>query len=104
LTSEKQGKVEIVFYTQDQKVPLALANLGAEAKVSGDMVNAVLPEGQQEAALDVLRRERLRLISLTPVRSSLEEYYVQKLRPAETPGEVVAAEAQPVGNRKGAGV
>ena len=57
--------------------------MGAEARVSGDMVNAVLPEEQQEAALEVLRRERLKLISLTPVRSSLEEYYIQKLRPTE---------------------
>src|SRR5271168_4503620 len=84
LTSEKQGTIEIVFYTQAQKVPVGLIHLGAEARVSGDMVNAVLPEAQQEAALDVIRRERLKLISLTPVRSSLEEYYIQKLRPSES--------------------
>jgi hypothetical protein len=47
------------------------------------MVNAVLPEEQQDAALDVLRREHIKLISLTPVRRSLEEYYIQKLRPTE---------------------
>ena len=81
LTSQTQGKVEIIFYAQT--VPAGLTSLGAEARVSGDMVNAVLPEEQQEAALEVLRRERLKLISLTPVRSSLEEYYIQKLRPTE---------------------
>jgi ABC-2 type transport system ATP-binding protein len=81
LTSQAQGKVEIIFYAAS--VPAGLTSLGAEARVSGDMVNAVLPEEQQEAALEVLRRERLKLISLTPVRSSLEEYYVQKLRPTE---------------------
>ena len=64
-------------------MPAGLTSLGAEARVSGDMVNAVLPEEQQDAALEVLRRERLKLISLTPVRSSLEEYYIQKLRPAD---------------------
>ncbi len=47
------------------------------------MVNAVLDEEKQDAALEILRREHIRLISLTPVRSSLEEYYVQKLRPRE---------------------
>jgi len=57
-------------------------------------VNAVLPEERQDAALEVLRRERLKLISLTPVRSSLEEYYIQKLRPAENREEE---------NRKGVG-
>lgn len=81
LTSETQGRVEIVFFAQ--KVPAGLASLGAEARVSGDMVNAVLPEQQQDAALEVLRREHIKLISLTPVRRSLEEYYIQKLRPAE---------------------
>jgi ABC-2 type transport system ATP-binding protein len=81
LTSETQGKIEIVFFAQ--RVPAALASLGAEALVSGDMVNAVLPEEQQDAALDVLRREHIKLISLTPVRRSLEEYYIQKLRPTE---------------------
>jgi ABC-2 type transport system ATP-binding protein len=95
LTSEKQDKVEIVFYAPGQNVPQALNALGAEARVSGEMVNAVLPEAQQEAALDVLRRERLKLISLTPVRSSLEEYYIQKVRPSEDGKET---------NRKGVAV
>jgi ABC-2 type transport system ATP-binding protein len=81
LTSQTQGKVEIIFYAP--RVPADLTSLGAEARVSGDMVNAVLPEERQDAALEVLRRERLRLISLTPVRSSLEEYYIQKTRPTE---------------------
>jgi len=40
-----------------------------------------LPEEQQDAALEVLRRERLKLISLTPVRSSLEEYYIRNYGP-----------------------
>ena len=81
LTSQSQGKIEIIFCAQ--KVPAALLQLGAEARVSGDMVNAVFPEEQQDAALEVLRRERIKLISLTPVRKSLEEYYVQNLDPAE---------------------
>jgi ABC-2 type transport system ATP-binding protein len=87
LTSGTQGKIEIIFYAQAQRVPAGLTSLGAEARVSGDMVNAVLPEEQQDAALEVLRRERLKLISLTPVRSSLEEYYIQKLRPTEDRSE-----------------
>jgi len=79
LTSQSQGKVEIIFCAQS--VPAGLTELGAEARVSGQMVNAVVPEEQQVAALEVLRRQGIRLISLTPVRSSLEEYYVQKLQP-----------------------
>jgi len=48
------------------------------------MVNAVIQQEEQEAVLEILRRERIRLISLTPVRCSLEEYYVEKLRPKES--------------------
>jgi hypothetical protein len=51
-------------------------------------MRAVVPEAQQEAALEILRRERLRLISLTPVLSSLEEYYLQKVNPAAKPAGV----------------
>ena len=81
LTSQVQGKVEIIFCAQC--VPAALTKLGIEGRVSGDMVNAVVAESQQDAALEILRREHIRLISLTPVRSSLEEYYIQKLQPRE---------------------
>jgi len=107
LTSERQAKIEIIFCAT--KVPPGLISLGAEARVSGDMVNAVLPEEQQEAALEVLRHERLKLISLTPVRRSLEEYYIQKLRPAETqPDEIPKAgdrkeDARMEASRKGVG-
>jgi len=47
-------------------------------------VRAIISETQQDAAIDALRRERLRLIALTPVRTSLEAYFVEKLQHAET--------------------
>src|SRR6267378_2568559 len=103
LTLQTQGKVEIIFYSRT--VPAGLTSLGAEARLSGDMVNAVLPEEQQDAALEVLRRERLKLISLTPVRSSLEEYYVQKTRPTEVRNEDGRNEdGRTEESRKGVGV
>ncbi len=79
LTSQVHGKVEIIF--AGRTAPAALTSLGAQAHVSGDVVSAVVPDEHQDAALEILRRERLRLISLTPVRRSLEEYYVQKIEP-----------------------
>src|SRR5882762_2539191 len=84
LTSQVHGKVEIIF--AGQSVLASLTALGAQSHVSGDVVSAVLAEEHQDAALDALRRERLRIISLTPVRRSLEEYYVQKLQPQEAMG------------------
>jgi ABC-2 type transport system ATP-binding protein len=79
LTSRSKGTVEIVFCAP--KVPAALQPICAETRVSGEMVNAVISQEQQETVLDILRRERIRLISLTQVRASLEEFYVEQLRP-----------------------
>jgi ABC-2 type transport system ATP-binding protein len=82
LTSTVQGKVEIVWH--GTQIPAAMKALGADCHVTGDTVRAVIPEAQQDAAIDALRRERVRLIAVTPVRTSLEEYFVEKLRVAET--------------------
>jgi ABC-2 type transport system ATP-binding protein len=89
LTSQVHGKVEIIF--AGQSVLASLTALGAQSHVSGDVVSAVLAEEHQDAALDILRRERVRIISLTPVRRSLEEYYVQKLQPQDSLGVGVGA-------------
>jgi hypothetical protein len=40
--------------------------------------------------IDALRRERLRLIAIIPVRTSLEAYFVEKLRRAETTAGSIA--------------
>jgi len=82
LTSSVQGKVEVIW--QGTEVPPSMKALGAECHVTGDTVRAVLAESQQDVAIDALRRERMRLIAITPVRTSLEEYFIEKLQQAET--------------------
>ena len=82
LTSSVQGKVEVIW--QGTQVPPSMKALGAECHVTGDTVRTVLAENQQDAAIDALRRERIRLIAITPVRTSLEEYFVAKLQGAGT--------------------
>jgi ABC-2 type transport system ATP-binding protein len=82
LTSSVQGKIEVVW--QGTQIPASLKALGADCHVSGDTVRAVLPESQQDAAIDALRRERLRLIAITPLRTSLEAYFVEKLQHSQT--------------------
>jgi ABC-2 type transport system ATP-binding protein len=79
LTSSVQGKVELVWHGTG--APASIKAMGVDCHVSSDTVRAVVSEENQDAALEALRRERLRLISVTPVRSSLEEYYVRKLQP-----------------------
>jgi ABC-2 type transport system ATP-binding protein len=80
LTSSVHGKVEVVW--QGTAVPASLRALGAECHVTRDTVRAVLSEANQDTAIEALRRERLRLVSVTPVRTSLEDYFLQKLQPA----------------------
>src|SRR6204780_4436950 len=82
LTSTVLSKVEVIW--RGTQVPASMKELGAECHVTGDTVRCIIDETQQDAAIDAPRRERLRLISLTPVRTSLETYFIEKLRRAET--------------------
>jgi ABC-2 type transport system ATP-binding protein len=88
LTSSVLGKVEVIW--QGSQVPASIKAMGAECHVSGDRVRAIIAENQQDAIIDALRRERMRLIAIIPVRTSLEAYFVEKLRRAETTAGSVA--------------
>ena len=81
LTSTVHGKIELIW--EGSVVPAALKGLGAEYVITGDTARAVLPEESQDMAIDALRREKLRLISIVPVRTTLEQYFVEKLKRSE---------------------
>lgn len=87
LTSSVKERVELVW--SGTKIPASLRALKIEYHVMGDTVRAVVNKEDQDAALDALRREQLRLISLTPVRTTLEDYFVQKLRSNDAVAGVV---------------
>jgi ABC-2 type transport system ATP-binding protein len=82
LTSSVHGKVEMVW--EGKAVPATMKTLNAECEITGDTVKAVLPEENQDLAIEALRRDKLRLISVVPVRATLEEYFVERLKRAET--------------------
>jgi ABC-2 type transport system ATP-binding protein len=82
LTSSVEGKVELIW--QSSQIPAGIKSMCAEWYVTGDRVRALVAENQQDAVIDAVRRERLHLVSVTPVRTSLEAYFVEKLRRAET--------------------
>jgi ABC-2 type transport system ATP-binding protein len=82
LTSSVQGKIEVVW--QGTLLPASIKALGAECHLTADTVRAIVDEKLQDAMIDALRRERLRLIAITPLRTSLEAYFVEKVRRAET--------------------
>jgi len=80
LTSTVEARVEVVWQGD---VPPAMRALTAECHVTGDMARAVVAEPQLDASIDAVRRAGLRLISVTPIRATLEDYFVQKLAPPE---------------------
>jgi ABC-2 type transport system ATP-binding protein len=88
LTSSVDSKVELVW--QGPAVPPLLRTLGAECHVTGTTVRTIIPEANQDAVIEALRRERLRLVSVTPVRTSLEDYFMQKLQPAQAKSGAIA--------------
>jgi ABC-2 type transport system ATP-binding protein len=77
LTSQVGGNVEVVW--QGQKAKAALEALGAECRATASLVRAVLPESKLDAATEAIRQAHERLISVTPVRATLEDYFLQKL-------------------------
>jgi hypothetical protein len=83
LTSSVHGKVEFIW--RGDSIPTALRALGEQSRTTGDTVRMVVAEEKQDSVLDLLRRERLHLISMNPVRASLEDYFMEKLQP--TPQE-----------------
>jgi ABC-2 type transport system ATP-binding protein len=84
LTAATHARVEVLWHGLDA-LPAVVA-LGAECHPTGESVRAVLSEEQVDAVLDALRRHAARLVSVTPVRTTLEDYFVEKLAP--TPAEM----------------
>jgi len=77
LTAGTGGRVEI--HWQGTGAEAAIAALGAECRASGETRRATLAEDRLEAALDALRRCHVRLISVVPVRITLEDYFMQQM-------------------------
>jgi ABC-2 type transport system ATP-binding protein len=81
LLASVHGKIELVW--QGTAVPASIRALGADCHATGETVRAVLAEENQDAAIEALRREHLRLVSVVPVRMSLEDYFVEQVKPAQ---------------------
>ena len=78
LATAKSDQME-VLWQGDAALAQNFAALGAECRITGDEVRAVVPEAKLNAALDLLRNHRARLISVVPVRTTLEDYFLEHL-------------------------
>jgi ABC-2 type transport system ATP-binding protein len=87
LMREASGEVEVVWHGA-QAIP-ALSALGARCHATGDVIRALLPERSLEPALDALRLSQAHLTSVTPVRATLEDYFLARIG-EQKPNEVSA--------------
>jgi ABC-2 type transport system ATP-binding protein len=87
LLREESGDVEVVWRGA-QAIP-ALSALGARCHATGDVVRGLLPERSLEDALTALRKSQARLTSVTPVRATLEDYFLARVG-EQKPNEVNA--------------
>ena len=82
LTAGAQGRVELLW--QGAAAMAAVEALGGDCRATGQTVRAVIAEEKLDAAIDALRRAGGKLVAVTPVRSTLEDYFVERLaEPAE---------------------
>jgi ABC-2 type transport system ATP-binding protein len=91
LTAGAQGRVE-VHYIGSAATP-TLTAMGAEVHATGESIRAVLADANLDSAIDAIRRAKARLISVTPVRTTLEDYFVAKLGPDATSQTGASAQA-----------
>jgi ABC-2 type transport system ATP-binding protein len=77
LTAGAGGQVEIMW--QGTQAMAAIAGLAGECRVNGELARATIAEAMLDRAIDALRRANCRLISVTPVRMTLEDYFMQQL-------------------------
>jgi len=83
-----QSRTEVVWYGAVNAIT-ALEAISAECKVHGETARATLPVDQLDRALEIIRNGHGQIISVTPVRSTLEDYFIQKI--GEKPMSAVEA-------------
>jgi len=76
LRSTSAGKTEVIW--QGPQVLQFAGAILVESHVTGELVRATLANENLDAFLDVLRQHRGRLISVTPIHGTLEEYFLAK--------------------------
>ena len=84
LSTGKQDKVEIVW--KGTLTPGSVNSLLQEVRQSGSLTRAVLPTSALDRVIDGLRTGGVEIVSITPLRTSLEDYFLSQVRspqPAE---------------------
>jgi ABC-2 type transport system ATP-binding protein len=82
LIGSVKGNVEIMWHGA-AAIP-AMQAAGFQCRAVVDSVRAVVPEANVEPAIDILRNHKAKLVAVTPMRTTLEDYFLARLNsPAE---------------------
>ncbi len=76
LRSNLAEKTEVIW--QGAQSLAAVSSLVAESHVTGDTVRATVATEGLDALLERLRQQRARLVSVTPLQGTLEEYFLAR--------------------------
>jgi ABC-2 type transport system ATP-binding protein len=82
LALQASGKTEIVWVGSAAKADIEA--LGGKSHAIGESFRVELPDKQMDAAIDAIRRNGGKLISVTPVRVTLEQFFLEKLEDEDT--------------------
>jgi ABC-2 type transport system ATP-binding protein len=82
LRSSLAEKTEVIW--QGAQALAAISSLVAESHVTGDTVRATVATEGLDPLLERLRQQRARLVSVTPLQGTLEEYFLAKTSEKET--------------------
>jgi len=77
IAREVTGTVEVAWL--GEAAQKAIEGLGGQIHGTADAFRAIVSLEKQEAAIDAIRRTNCRLVSVTPVRATLEDYFLAKL-------------------------
>jgi hypothetical protein len=62
----------------------AFSNILAETHITGETVRGTVQNDDLDRLLEKLRQQRARLVSVTPLHGTLEDYFLSKTREKET--------------------
>ncbi len=82
LKSQRADQSEVVW--QGVQALSTVKGMVAQIHVTGETVRAVVQTTNLDALLEKLRRERARLVSVTPLHGTLEDYFVTHTSEKET--------------------
>ena len=70
------GKSEVIW--DGARMLSAVSGLLIESHVTGETVRGIVRSENLDSLLDELRRQRAKLISVTPLQGTLEEYFLAR--------------------------